>query len=138
MSKLQIPSKIRLEDYKQEDRDLAEKIARSVNPFMDDVYRQMNGQLGFENLNRIIAPVSVKIGSSGEVLNEPQVRTSSLKSKVAGWTVIYAENLTNSNTYPTNTPFLSCSIGNGTITIKNITGLPANSEWKLVLEIIGN
>lgn len=138
MSKLQIPSKIRLEDYKQEDRDIAEKIARSVNPFMDDVYRQMNGQIGFDNLNRIIASVSVKIGSSGEVLNEPQVRTSSLKSKVAGWSVIYAENLTNSNTYPTNSPFLSCSIGLGTITIKNITGLPANSEWKLTLEIIGN
>lgn len=138
MGKLQIPTKIRLEDHKPEDRDSIDKIARSVNPFMDDVYRQMNGQIGFENLNRIIANISVKVGSTGLVLNDPQVRTSELKSKIVGLNVIYAENLTNSSTYPTSSPFVSYLINNGTITIKNITGLPANSEWKLVLEIIGN
>lgn len=138
MGKLQIPSKIRPEDYKAEDRDAVDKIAGAVNPFMEDVYRQMNGNIGYENLNRIQATVEVKTGSSGEVLNEPQVRTASLKSKVTGVIVIYAENTTNSTVYPTTNPFISYTIGPQTLTIKNITGLPANSTWKLVVEIIGN
>ncbi len=138
MGKLQIPSKVRLEDHKAEDRDLVDKIARSVNPFMDDVYRQLNGNLGFDNLNRLLATVEVKIGAAGEVLNEPQIRTASLKSKISGLVVIYAENTTNSAIYPTNSPFISFSTGTQTLTIKSITGLPSNSIWKLVVEIIGN
>lgn len=138
MGKLKIPTKIRIDEIKKENREDVDKIARSLNPFMDDVYSQLNGNIGFENLNRILASVDVKIGSSGEVLNEPQIKTSSLKSKIAGLNVIYAENLTNSTTYPTNCPFISYSIGSGTIKILNVTGLPANSSWKLVVEIIGN
>lgn len=138
MGKLKIPSKISAQDHKADDREVVDKLARVVNPFMDDVYNQMNGNITYENLNRITATLEVKIGSSGEVLNEPQIRTSSLKSKVLGVIVIYAENTTNSSTYPTTAPFVSYSIGTNTITIKNITGLPVSSTWKLVVEIIGN
>lgn len=137
MSKFKIPSVIRLEDYDEKDRALVEKIAGSVNPFMEDVYRQLNGSLNTDNMTRQMSVIDVKINSSGEVVNRPQIKIN-LKARLIGLNVIAAQNLVNTTTYPTSTPFISYTITDGLITIVNITGLQVSSQYRLTIEIIGN
>lgn len=137
MGKLNIPSTIRLEDYKEEDREMMEKLAGALNPFMEDVYRQLNGNLNTDNLTRQIGNVDVRMNAAGAVVNQPQIKLR-LKARVSGIQVISAQNLTNAATYPTTAPFISYTISGDLVTIKNITGLQASSEYRLVVEIIGN
>lgn len=137
MGKLAIPSTIRLEDYKEEDREMMEKLAGALNPFMEDVYRQLNGNLNTDNLTRQIGNVDVRMNAAGVVVNQPQIKLR-LKARVSGIQVISAQNLTNATTYPTTAPFISYTISGDLVTIKNITGLQASSEYRLVVEIIGN
>lgn len=137
MGKLGIPSTIRLEDYKEEDREMMEKLAGALNPFMEDVYRQLNGNLNTDNLTRQIGNVDVRMSAAGVVVNSPQIKLR-LKARVSGIQVISAQNLTNATTYPTTAPFISYTVSGDLVTIKNITGLQASSEYRLVVEIIGN
>jgi hypothetical protein len=137
LSKFKIPSVIRLEDYDEKDRAVVEKIAASVNPFMEDVYRQLNGALNTDNMTRQITVIDVKMNASGQVVNRPQIKLN-LKARLVGLNVIAAQNMTNATTYPTGTPFVSYSIVDGLVTIANITGLQASSKYRLTVEIIGN
>jgi hypothetical protein len=137
MGKIKTPAIIRGEDFPEETRETVDKLAAVLNPFNDDVFRQMNGNLGFDNINRQLVTLDVKIDSSGEVINEPQIKIS-LRTKVAGTNVISAQNLVNTSTYPTSQPFISWSTNGNILTIKNITGLQANSQYRLTVELIGN
>lgn len=137
MSRINVPASIRLEDYDAKYRELVEKLSSSINPFMDEVYRQINGNINFENLNRQIVTIDVRINASSQVLSEPQIRTS-LRSRLAGTSVISAQNLVNSNTYPTSQPFISYVLKENIMTITNISGLQANSQYRLTIELIGN
>lgn len=137
MGKLEIPALIRLEDYKTEEQQFIRKLAKSINPFMEGVYRLLNGTLNASNMLRQINTVDIKIDTTGKVINSPQVRID-LKSKVVGISVITAINLIDANVYPTNSPFISYTTSSGIITIKNITGLQVSSQYRLTLEIIGN
>lgn len=137
MSRISSLPVIRLEDFKQEDQPMAEQLGRALNPFMSQVYRQVNGNLGFENLNRQLKTVEVKIDNSGAVINNPQVKIV-LRSKVAGLKVISAINEVNSRVYPVSAPFISYTTNNDILTIVNVTGLQNNSTYSLTIEIIGN
>ena len=43
MGKIQIPSKLRVEDFASEDKELIEKIGGVYNSFIDDIYRLVDG-----------------------------------------------------------------------------------------------
>lgn len=137
MPKIALPSEIRAEDFDEKDRDLVEKLGGIYNPFVNDVYKQVNSNLTFDNLDRQLVTFEIKIDGSGAVLNKPQIKLK-INSKISGIKVINAVNLDNSTTYPTSCPFISYEVGQGLITIKNITGLQANSRYSLVAEIIGS
>ena len=54
MPKLSDIRRIVPEDFSDEDRESAEKIAGSYNEFADELYQVINGQLDFDNLARNI------------------------------------------------------------------------------------
>lgn len=137
MGKISIPAAIRTEDFPPEQRDLVEKLAKIINPFMDQMYRLVNGALSSENMLRQISTVDVKIDSAGKVTNSPQMRLN-LKSKAVGMHVISSTNLTTPSIYPTTAPHISFTSTAEILTITDITGLQANSNYRLVVEIIGN
>ena len=130
-------SPVRVEDFDKDDREIAEKIAGIFNGFSDDVYRQVNGNLTFENLDRQLVTLEVRIDGDGKVLNKPQIKLT-LVSRISGVKVINARNLESSTTYPTSCPFVSYEVGEKLITIRNVTGLQNNSRYELTLEIIGS
>src|SRR6266850_6730244 len=119
--KIQIPKKLRAEDFNSDDQTLISKIAFIYNSFVDEVFQTLDNGVDYNNLNRQIAQVSIKIDNTGKLINAPSIKTT-LRTKVQGINVINAINQVNTGTYPTSTPFISWSLGNNLLNILNITG----------------
>jgi hypothetical protein len=136
MGKMQIPQKIRTEDFSSDDQEIAGKIAGVVNQPLEDIYNIINGNIDFANLNRQLSSIDVIMDSAGKVLNAGQIKIT-LKTRVAGLNVLSAVNLLNPGVYPTSAPFVSWSTNANILTILNITGLQPSSQYRLTLEIIG-
>lgn len=134
MSKLQIPKKLRVEDFDQDDQALISKIAFVYNVFADEVYNTLNKNIDYDNLNRQFVTINVAIDNTGKLINPPQIKTL-LNGRVRGLNVLNAINLIDSSIYPTTAPFISWTINSDILTILNITGLQNNSQYSLSLEL---
>lgn len=136
MPSIGAPSDIREEDFDEKDRKLVQKLSSAISPFHRDVYRVLSKGLDFANMDRQLAEgVQVRTDASGNVVNSPSIKLTT-KGRVKGTNVIMAENQTNTSVYPTSTPFISYSLKEGLLTILNVTGLQANSQYVLNVEII--
>lgn len=133
--KLQIPKKIRAEDFAEDQRETIQKLGFTFNSFADEVYQALNKRLDYDNLSRELVTVTIQIDTTGKLINPPQIKTS-LLSKIRGIQTINAINLRNSTIYPTGYPFVSWTINGQIITVLNVTGLQNNSEYQLTLEVI--
>src|SRR6185503_2308944 len=122
MGKIEIPSKIRAEDFEKEDREVASNIGAIYNQFVDQLYFLINGGLYSDNLNRQYVDVTVTINGSGQVINSPIIKLT-MRSKPRMVHCGRAVCLTNNQMYPTGTPFVSFAINNNTLVITNITNL---------------
>jgi hypothetical protein len=134
--KIQIPKKLRAEDFDSNSQDLINKIAFIYNSFCDEVFQTLNNGVDYNNLNRQISQVTISIDSSGALVNPPSIKLN-LKTKVLGINVISATNQVNSNTYPVSTPFVSWTLNAGILNISNVSGLQNGSKYTLTLELIG-
>lgn len=137
MGKIQTPTRIRIEDFSEENRELIQKIAFIYNSFSDGVYQTLSGGVDFENLNRQVLDITINIDASGKVVNNPQIKSTLKTVKVIGINVLNAINQVNSNIYPISSPFVSFTINNNIVTILNVTGLQPGSQYSLTLELIG-
>lgn len=136
MSKVSIPGKIRAEDFDSESRGLVSKLSSIYNQFVDEYYFLVNGGIDEANLNRQYVDITVTINSAGKVVNPPAIRLT-MRSKPRMIHCGKAVCLTNNQTFPTGTPFISFDIGNNTLMITNITNLQANTQYLLTLELVG-
>lgn len=137
MGKIQQPKRIRIEDFKSEEKELIGKLSEMVTPFMDDVFQVLDGRIDFDNLNRQIVDLEVLIDAAGKVVNNPQIKTTFKTQRVRGLNVINAVNLANPSVYPTSLPMINFTVNGVIMTILNITGLQADSRYRLTLELIG-
>lgn len=136
MSKIEIPSKIRAENFGKDDVEVASKIGAIYNQFVDQIYFLLQKNIDFENLNRQIVTVTVTLNSLGKIVNPPTIKYS-LNTKVQA---VYCGNavcLTNNLLFPTSAPFVSWQLNNNTLIITNVSGLQANSQYSLTLELVG-
>ena len=136
MGKIELPKKIRTEDFKSEDSDLIGKIGFVYNSFVDQVFQILDGNLDYDNFKRQIVTLEVTADSSGKIINPPSIKYS-LNSKLKGINVLNAINLVNTNTYPTSHPFVSWSLNGSLVMVLNISGLQASSQYRLTVELIG-
>jgi hypothetical protein len=129
--------RIRTEDFDSEYQALIERLAYSINTFMDDTIKLLNGNIDFTNLNQSIMAINVKTDNNKNLIEKPQIN-SNLKSKIQGIICIKANNVKNSMEYPNATPFITYTIkSTGIIEILHVAGLPADSEFKLTIMLIG-
>jgi hypothetical protein len=125
-----IPKKIRTEDFDSEMLETIEKIAFVYNQNADDVYRNLTFA------DRTIVSYNVTLDATSKIVNPSQIKVT-LGDKIKGLNVINAVNVNSPTTYPLSQPFLSWAIGtNGLLTITNVTGLQASSQYVLTIEII--
>lgn len=134
--KIQTPRKLRAEDFKSDQQELIGKIGDIYNTFADEIYQALNKRLdNTDNLNRQFVDITVLTNSTGLLANQPQIKTT-VSGKIRAVYVGNAINLTNPGTYPTSAPFVSFTINGNILTLLNVTGLQASSEYKLTLEFV--
>lgn len=133
--KLQIPKKIRAEDFAEEQRDIVSRLGFVFNAFADEVYQALSKRLDYDNLSREMVLVTIQIDTSGKLINPPQIKTN-LINKIKGIQTINAINLRNSTIYPLSYPFVSWTVNGSIISILNVSGLQNDSEYQLTLEVI--
>lgn len=137
MAKIEIPSKIRAENFGEENRAVASGIGAVYNQFVDQLYFLLQGNIDFENLNRQLADVTVTINGAGKIINPPAIRPT-LRSKTRAIYCGKAICLTDNQTFPLTAPFVSFEIANNnTLLITNVTGLQPNTQYLLTLELVG-
>lgn len=134
MAKLNNLKRIIKEDFPEEYQELIDKLAYSLNPFLEQISDAFNKNITNENLSREVVTVTVE--NSGGNLKVPAQFKTSLKRRIIGLHVIKAENLTNPAVYPTNTPFISWTFNNNILNVLNVTGIQDNNKYRLTLEIL--
>lgn len=133
---MQIPQKLRSEDFKSDQQDLINKIAGIVNQPFEEIYNILSNNVDFINLNRQIVQVNVTIDKNGKIASAPQIKVT-LKSRVIGTNVINQINLNDPGVYPTSGVNVSFTTSGQILTILNVAGLQASSQYQLTLELIG-
>lgn len=135
--KIGSPKRVRKEDFKPEFSEVVEGIGNLVNDFNDQVYQTLTNGVDFNNLTQQLVTLDLTTGPTGLLINPPQIKYNIIRAKYQGCWVINAQNLNNSNIYPTSAPSLQTTINGNLVTILNQTGLPPNSQFRLTLILIG-
>lgn len=123
MAKIQT-KKININDFSTNNRGDMERLARSLNPFFDEVEKAIRNQPTFEFLS-----FEVTVDASGIPTSQVNIPTS--LSSVKGLACLSA---TNSNgIFPTNTPFIAFNLSKNVIQVSVVKGLPANTKFSLTI-----
>lgn len=126
--------RIIVEDYEEEQRQLIDRLAGTLNPFMEQMVSTINGNLDFTNINRQLSGFEVTVDATGTPV---AITKFSGKRGARGINVINVENLTNINIFPNSQPFVSYTAqANGIYQVRKITGLPIGNKFKVTIEII--
>jgi hypothetical protein len=135
MPKLSDIRRIVPEDFSEEDRESAEKIAGSYNEFADELYQVINGQLDFDNLARNKVVVDISFKADGTPVVPTSVKTS--LTSVSMLHIGNVQNMTNSSERLTVTPYLGWTFnGNGFVKIDYGISFQAGKKYRITLELI--
>jgi len=130
MAKLSNVQRIRPEDFDSEYDQLILQLGGILNEFMQQVVDLSDDNVDFENLDQNLIQFDVTVDAAGNMTSTNQINVG--KTNPNGMSVIYAQNLTNSLVYATSQPFISyVPQGNGLVTVRNVSGLPANNKFKI-------
>ena len=129
---IQRPKRISSESLPSELRAPADLVGNSVNTFMEEAYIAIMGNLGVtSNLNMEFKTIKLTVDANGIPTSTVSFK-SNLKSKIMGCTVIRAF-----EAYPTSQPFINFSENQGVATITQVSGLTPNTQYQLVILLIG-
>ena len=134
--KLNNLKRIAKEEFPNDSQNIIEKLAFLLNPYLEQVNNAFNKNIDFDNLNQELLTIEVTLNANGVPLVQTEIK-SNLKTKINGLQVIRALNLTNDGTFPTGAPFITFDLNGSTISIKHVTGIPANKKYQLTVISIG-
>ena len=143
--KIEKPRQLLTDDFSTEEKPLVERLADIINPALENLYRITDGNTTFENTTwGLITGVIVKVSSTGSLDSESGANRvitkfkNPAKASPVGIVVLSATCIDDPSIYPTSTPFISYSVDNNLIQLKNIQGLPAGKRFQLALMVITN
>jgi len=126
--------RIKVDEFKDEDKEVAERIGNIYNFFAEQVTNVLNGNLDELNLGRPIITLNITTDSTGAPIRQTRFSAS---TGLRGTKVIRAVNTTNRINYLQSSPFISfTSQGTGVYTVDNVTGLNVGEEYQLTLELV--
>lgn len=128
--------RIQKSDFEEKYQSLIEKLSFPINSFFEQTRSALDHNIDFTNLNQEIITVDVIVDVNGVPTTNIQYR-SSLKTKVIGHAAINALNISGAAGFPTGQPFITFSQTDKLVTILNVTGLPANTKYRLIVLSIG-
>ena len=131
--KIQAPKRIMTSDFEDDDKAVAGKMASLLNTFLEEMYSLSNKNVTIgDNLDQSVKTISLQVNSSGIPTTSISFQNP-LKGKIQGCQVIRVFG----NSYPTAQPFVSFTERNGVIEVNHVSGLPANTNFQLVILLIG-
>jgi hypothetical protein len=131
MSKLPNFRRIYEQDYPTEYQGLVRTLSVSLNYGIEVLYDLLNGKLTFrDNIASTIKELDVQVDANGKPLTSTIIKKSTA-DRIEGLFVIKADNLSNSSVYPSSGVFINYTETDQQIIINHITGLQANSLYKV-------
>lgn len=128
--------RIQKSDFEEEYQELVDKLAFPINSFFEQTRSAFDRNIDFRNLNQEVINIDITVDAFGIPTLEAKYR-STLKTKVLGHSCINAINISGTAGFPTGQPFLTFVQNNNIVTILNVTGLPADTKYTLVVLSIG-
>ena len=137
MPKISQPSRLRTEDFPQEQQPLIQKLAPGINEFQDQVTDLINnGKLDFDNLNRQKHDFDVFTDATGKIQGAIPLKLK-LKTKPYGIHIVRVLNVNDPGTLPDYLPLIAFTFNDEILTITSIKGLTNGAKYRLYVEIIG-
>lgn len=121
--KLISTKKINVNDFSSVNKEDMSKLARSLNPFFDDVQKAFSNTLNYQYIT-----FEVTVDASGIPTNQVTLPIGDITS-FKGFMVVSATN--NSGIFPITAPFINFTINKSNAIITHICGLPANTKFTL-------
>jgi hypothetical protein len=132
MSKLSC-KKININDYSTNNQADISKLARSLNPLMDDLERLFRKNLTVsDNLPFQYVTFSCSVDANGTPTAKTKI-TSSLTTTIKGCIVV---NASNSTTSPTSAVYVYLSFSGSEIEVKKVFGLPAETTFDITILLV--
>lgn len=136
---MRLPSYKRLikQDYKEEDRDLVDRLSVSLNIGIETLYNLANHRISLaDNIQADIRTFDIKVGPTGTPVGGITNLSFTNVITATGATVERAV-AQNQGIFPTAAPFLSFTQNGKSIDINNVAGLPENQIFTLTVVIWG-
>lgn len=128
--------RIVIEDFSAESRETVSKLASIINNFMEEVTELSRNNIDYENLNRTKIVLDVTVDAQGRPQGINQINTG--LSSYSGKIILDAYGVNSTTDVVNSAPYLDCTyLGNGTVRINRILGLPAGKKMRVVVEFIG-
>lgn len=134
MGLLNTIKRVVVEDFDSKDRETIGKLAYIINFFMENVVRQFNGNIDFDNLNQDLTTFKITVDASGIPIGNNLIKTT--VNNASGAIVINATNNTNIGTFPSSAPAVITTASGNLLKIKKVYGLQANSEYNLTILVL--
>jgi hypothetical protein len=131
---MKLPSYKRIitQDYNPDNQELIEQLGGNINDSFNLIYSALNNRLNFsDNFASTVRDVEVTVDANGKPINDTAFRLDIANTQVIGCFCVRAVNLTNSNTYPTGSPWISFIQNENLIRILNVTNLQPNMRYSL-------
>lgn len=127
------------EDFSEEDQELIDKLANSLNPFMQQVFDAFNSSIDMSNLDQQIITIPNLEVNSSQIPKKKTQFSYALQGQLEGVMVISAINTTSNSAYVTTAPFATIQVNvQGLAEIKHISGLTPNNKYTIKLLLITN
>jgi len=126
-------------DFPEEDQELIQILASSLNVDLENIYLALSKRLSLlDNIQCTVKTITTAVNAGGIPLDATSFKINKeggtqAVTKIIGCTVYAAKNTTNNQVFPTATPFISFSQNEDTITIDHIAGLPENNIFQLTV-----
>jgi hypothetical protein len=120
------------EDFEKKDQPLIGKIAFILNPALDQIVRALDHGISVSDLNTLVKDITISVDSTGKPITTTTV-ANTLSGKCSMILVGRAQNLTNTQIYPTSGHSVSFTLDRDQIIINNITGLTPDDKWSVRL-----
>lgn len=136
MSVMPSLKRIYTNDFEQQYQQLIEQLSYTINTNEDTLFQTLTNNVTLkDNIYGQVIQLLVQVDASGKPITKTGF-VSTLTTNILGTLVLNA--LANTpNVYPTGGIFVSFTQSGTTITINNITGLPANTQFTLTLATFG-
>lgn len=135
MSRVDNVQRIIKEEFDSEDHNLIGKLSYILNKFMEQVVRQLNGNLDFTNLNEDRIVFKMAVDASGIPIGNNLIKSSIANAR--GFTVMSAKNQDDITVFVASAPFMT-TVGSTNAFIRkveHISGLQNGVEYELIVRV---